>query len=67
MGPLASLAAKLAMGAVAKLMTEKFLGRLLVEGFRYWAKQTENPYDDRVAEAAADAFGVPKEALIPAK
>lgn len=65
MGP---LLAKLAMSMVTKLITEKFLGHLLVEGLRAWSKQTPNVYDDRVVEAVADALGVPKDVLvIPSK
>ena len=62
-----SLLAKLAMGMVARLMTEVFLSKLLIEGMREWSKQTENKFDDHVTEAAAEAFGVPKEALTPTK
>jgi hypothetical protein len=62
-----SLLAKLAIGMVARLMTEKFLSKLLVEGMRAWSKQTPNPYDDRVTAAVADAFGVEKEALATTK
>lgn len=60
---LGSLAAKLAIGLIARLMTEAFLSKLLIEGLRAWAKQTPNKYDDRVVEAAATAFGVPPETL----
>lgn len=62
-----SLLAKLAISMLVKLITEKFMSRLLVEGMRAWSKQTENPFDDRVTEAVADAFGVEKEVLTKSK
>lgn len=58
-----SLLAKLAIGMVTKLITEQFFSVLIAEGFRAWAKQTDNKFDDRVAEAVAKSFGLPPEAL----
>lgn len=57
------LLAKLAIAMVSKLLTEKFLSKLLVHSLRAWAQQTENSYDDKVVEAMAEALDVPKELL----
>lgn len=64
MGAFGSLAAKLAIGIVARLMTEKFLSKLLVEALRAWSRQTPNQFDDRVAEAAAEAFDIPPDIIV---
>lgn len=57
------LLAKVAMGMVVRLITEKFLSKLMIEGLRAWSKQTANPYDDKVVEAMADSLGIEKETL----
>jgi hypothetical protein len=53
-----SLLAKVAVSLGAKLITETFLSKLLIEGLRAWSAQTENSHDDRVVEAIAQALGV---------
>lgn len=64
MNAIGTLAAKLAIGMVARLMTERFLSKLLVEALRAWSRQTENEYDDRVAEAVAEAFDIPPDIIV---
>lgn len=64
MGAVGSIAAKLAIGLVAKLMTERFLAKLLVEALRAWSRQTENEYDDRVVAAVAEAFDIPPDVIV---
>lgn len=58
--------AKVAMSLVAKMITEKFFGKVVVASMRIWSKQTANEWDDKVTEAVAEAFDVPIEALKPA-
>lgn len=55
--------ARIAMTLLTKLITETFLAKLLIEGLRAWARQTENHYDDKVVEAAAEAFGIEPEVI----
>jgi len=57
--------AKVGIALLAKLITESFLSKLLIETLRAWAKTSENSWDDKVVEAMADALGVEKQKLIP--
>jgi hypothetical protein len=57
------LALKLALGLIAKLMTETFLARALIAMLETWSKTTENKLDDKVVKAMADALGVPVEQM----
>ena len=57
------LLAKIAMGMVVRLITEKFLSKVMIEGLRAWSKQTVNSYDDKVVAAMAQALGVDQEDL----
>jgi len=50
--------AKIAISLLMKLITEKFLAKLVIQGLRAWSGQTANVYDDRVVEAMAQALGV---------
>jgi hypothetical protein len=60
---MSAILAKIAISLLTKLITETFLARLIIEGLRVWARQTENTFDDKVIEEAARAFGVPVEVL----
>lgn len=51
---------------VVRLITEKFLSKLVVESLRAWSKQTENSYDNKVIEAMAEALGLPPDAVVVA-
>ena len=55
--------AKLSVSLIQKLLTEKFLSRVLYYIVKTWAKQTQNTIDDKVADAVAEAFGIDKNAL----
>lgn len=55
--------AKVGIAILAKLVTETFLAKLLIETLRAWAKSSENQWDDKVVDAMAEALGVSKEAL----
>lgn len=63
MASISSALAGIAVSMLAKLVTETFLARLVIEGLRAWAKQTANEFDDRLVEEAAKAFGIPPETL----
>lgn len=60
---MADQVAKLFVTVFAKLLTPEFLSRVLYYIVKSWAKQTDNQIDDKIAEAIADAYGLPKEAL----
>lgn len=55
--------AKIAIAIATRLLTEKFLSKLLIQALRAWARQTANSYDDKVVEAMAEALDVPVEVL----
>jgi hypothetical protein len=55
--------AKIAISILMKLITEKFLAKLVIQGLRAWSGQTANVYDDRVVEAMAQALSVDPEDL----
>jgi hypothetical protein len=57
--------AKVGIALLAKLITESFLSKLLIETLRAWAKTSENTYDDKVVDAMAEALGVDKQKLLP--
>lgn len=56
--------ARIAIGMVVKLITEKFLSKLVIEALKAWSKQTENKYDDKVVDAMAEALGVEREMIV---
>lgn len=60
---MANLLAKIAISLITKLITERFLARLVIEALRAWAKTTDNDMDDRVVKAMAEALGVEIEVL----
>lgn len=55
--------AKALMGIITRLITERFLAKLVIESLRYWSRQTANDQDDRVVEAMAEALGLDPVAL----
>lgn len=57
--------AKVGIALLAKLVTESFLSKLLIETLRAWAKTSENAWDDKVVDAMAEALGVEKQKLLP--
>lgn len=60
---MSQLLAKVAVGMLARLVTERFLGKVVVEGCRALAARTENKFDDKIVEAMAEALGVQPELL----
>ena len=48
---------------LTRLITEKFLAKLVIEALRAWSRQTANDHDNRVVEAMAEAIGVDPVAL----
>jgi len=46
-----------------KLITERFLAKLVIEGLCAWSKTTDTDHDDKVVEAMAEALGIDKIAL----
>ena len=60
---MSSLIAKVAIGLISRLITERFLAKLVIEALRAWAKTTSNVHDDRVVEAMAEALGIDPVAL----
>lgn len=57
--------ARLAVGMLTKLITERFLSKILVYSLSTWSRQTENDWDDKVTKAVAEAFGVETSLLLP--
>lgn len=55
---MAQLLAKIAISLITKLITEKFLARLVIEGLTAWSKTTSNDLDDKVVKAMAEALEV---------
>jgi uncharacterized lipoprotein YmbA len=55
---------KLAVGLLAKLVTETFLAKVVIYTLAHWAKTSDNELDNKVVQAMADALGVPVEGLI---
>ena len=53
--------AKILWALVSKMLTERFLGTLVVEGLSALSNKTENKFDDRVVKALAEALNVPQE------
>jgi len=54
-----SIALKIALGLVAKLMTETFMAKALVYALRDFAARTEKfKLDDQIVEALAEALSV---------
>ena len=56
--------AKIAVSMFIRLITEKFLSKLLIESLKAWSKQTENKFDDKVVEAMQQALGVDPDVII---
>jgi len=54
-----NLLATALMGMISSLLTKKFFAQVLSKGLLIFAKQTANKYDDIVAEATAEAWGMP--------
>lgn len=57
------LIASALVSMLTKLITERFLAKLVIEGLRAWAKTTNTSHDDKVVEAMAEALGVDPIAL----
>lgn len=49
---------KIMWGLVSKLMTEMFVGRVLVYGLNQISQSTNNKLDDAITSAVAEALGV---------
>lgn len=50
---------KVALGMLAKCVSEVFFSKIVAKAMLIYAKQSPNQYDNVVAEAVADAFGMP--------
>lgn len=55
------LITRIAWAIVSKMITERFLGTIVVEGLAALASKTENKFDDRVVTALRKALDVPTE------
>lgn len=49
---------KALMAIFMRLVTAKFLARMMVYGLNYLAKKSENKLDDQLVQAVADALEV---------
>ena len=51
------MVAKILVGLLEKLATEKFFGRIIVLGLQALSKSTNNKIDDGICKAVADGLG----------
>jgi len=58
-----NLLASALMSMLASLATKKFFSQVLAKGLLIFSKQTANEYDDVVAAATAEAWGMPVEEI----
>jgi hypothetical protein len=56
---MSSLLISAALGLLSKLVTEVFFAKIVAKSMLIYAAQSPNKYDDAVAEATAEAFGMP--------
>ncbi len=57
--------AKIFVGMLTKLLSEKFISKMLILMLRAWSNNTVNAYDDKVVDALSEALGVEVEKIKP--
>lgn len=58
---MAQMIANMAVKILRKLITERFLSRVVVLGLKALSKSSKNTVDDDICKAVGDALGVPCE------
>lgn len=57
-GVIGTSVAKVGLSLLTSLLTEAFIKRMLVAGLEAMVKRTDNDTDDKVLQAAKDAWGL---------